>query len=647
MFHLRRSLLFAIPALLTASLASAGDLRPVTETERRMTSVPEAPNAPAVVLFKKGTLSMFDEKTGRFSPSFTVEVRRKILTEEGKKYGEALVLHSKQSKLQDLQGRTVLPDGREVPLSKNAVFKRRLSRSGKVFTTSIAFPSVEVGAVLDYRYRIRGASLFSLDPWYFQEEVPTLYSEVVYEFPGNVLFRTYISDPLKTGIQQGYSKDYRTTPEGHRVWASGRNLPAIPDEPFGPPFEDLSSWYLLAPTQVKIPTKTVRFLESWATACDLYGDDYEKALKKSAAARRRAQEVAGSGEPRARAEAIYRFVRDQIETEETSGVSLQDGATADSVLAARRGDSAGKALLLQSMLQASGFQARAVWAGDRENGMHAMDFPNPGWFDRVLVAVDLDGQRIFLDPSDRSLGFGRLAPSFEGMTALLYDRANPETVKLPETPYTASSRLAKVDLEIDAEGRVTGKGSLTLTGHHAWSRLRWKPTAEEAAEAWKKWLEESYREYTVSAVQVRESVDEQKVDVSWSLAQREEEVLGDEATLSPSLPLGPVKQPFHAEAASRVSPILFTYADRDEVELTVRWPEGWDVDKLPKQVRHDTAAGAVLTTVEWADGARSLTYRRQFDLKQRELARQQYPMLQALFARAEKTDAETLVLLRK
>jgi transglutaminase-like putative cysteine protease len=647
MNQLRRSLLLALPTLLLAvTFAGAGDLRPVSETERRMTSVPEAPNAPAVVLFKKGTFTMFDEKTGRFSPSFTIEVRRKILTEEGKKYGEALVYHSKQSKLQDLQGRTVLPDGREVPLPKDSVFKRRLSRSEKVFVTSIAFPAVEVGAILDYRYRIRGASLLSVDAWYFHDEVPTLYSEVTYDIPRVVTVRSFISDPLKAGIQQESTR----TLEGGRIWAWGRNLPAVPDEPHGPPFEDLASWYLLAPVGIKDNIKPVRLFETWATVCELYGDEYDKALKKSANAGRKAQEIAGSGTPRDRAESLYRFVRDQIQTEDVPGVGLQEGTTADSVLAAKRSDSAGKALLLQAMLRAAGMQARAVWAADRDDGRFATDFPNPRWFDRVIVALDpggLEGQRIFLDPSDRSLAFGRLSPFVEGMPALLYDRATPEIVKLPETPYKDSSRLAKVDLELDGEGRVSGKGSLTLTGHHAWDRLRWQPSVAETAEAWKKWLEESYREYTVSGVQVQESVDEQKVEVTWSLAQREEEVLGDEATLSPSLPLGPVKQPFHAEAASRLSPILFTYGDHDEVELTLRWPEGWQVDKLPKQVRHDTAAGAVLTTLEWTDGARTLTYRRQFDLKQRELGKQQYPMIQALFARAEKTDAETLVLLRK
>lgn len=643
MTQLRRSLLFALPALLLASLATAGNLRPVTETERRMTSVPEAPNAPAVVLYKRGKFTMIDERTGRFSPSFTIEVRRKILTEEGKKYGEALVFHSKQAKLQELEGRTVLPDGREVPLPKDAVFKRRLSRSEKVFTTSIAFPAVEVGAVLDYRYRIRGASIFAMDPWYFQEEVPTLFSEVVYEIPGVFTVRSYISDPLKLGIQQGSTK----TEDGGRIWATGLNLPAIPDEPFSVPYQDMASWYLLAPVGFKSNIDPRRYFETWATTCELYAKEYEKALKKSAAAGRKVQELAGSGDPRAKAEAVYRFVRDQIETLNEPGVGLAEDTTADSVLTARRGDYAGKALLLHAMLKAAGLQSRVVWAADRDSGLFATDFPNPRWFDWVIVAVDLDGQRVFLDPSDRSLGFGHLPPYLEGMPALLYDRAAPEMVKLPQAAYTDSVRLAKVDLDLDAEGRVTGKGSLTLTGHHGWSYLHWKPSAEETVEAWKKWLEESYGGYTVSEVRVQESVDDRKVEVTWSLSQREEEVLGDETTLSPSLPLGPIKQRFQADPASRLSPILFAFADRDEVELTVRWPEGWQPEKLPKEMRHDTAAGAMLATVEWADGARTLTYRRRFDIKQREFAKAQYPMVQALYTRAEKNDAETLVMVRK
>lgn len=638
MAHLSRSLSAALLLLLPLAATAQETTPPVPPP------VPDAPGAPAVVLFKRGTFSMLDPRTGRFSPTFTIEVRRKILTEEGKRYGEVLVFHSKQARLMDLQGKTVLADGREIPLPKDAVFKRRTSRAGKRFVSSIVFPGVEVGAVLDYKYRLRAVSLFSLEPWYFQEEVPTVYSEVIYDIPSIVTVRSYISDPLKMGIQQDSTK----TLDGGRIWAWGQNLPAIPDEPFAAPFEDLASWYLLIPVVIKDAIKPKRLLETWATACDLYGDEYEKALRKSSNAGRKAQEIAGPATgSRAKAEALYRFVRDQVETEDLPGVGLPEDTTADSVLAARRGDSAGKALLLQAMLQAAGVPGRAVWASDRDDGKFDATFPNPRWFDRVLVMLDLDGQRIFLDPSDRSLAFGHLAPGEEGMPALIYDRTAPEIVALPETPYTENVRRARVDLEVDAQGRVTGRGSLKLTGYHAWSRLGWQPTAEETVKAWQDWLTESYRDFTLADVKVRELVDEETVEVTWSLAQREEEVLGDEVSLSPSLPLGPATQPFRTDAAKRISPILFSYAGRDEVELTLRWPEGWAPETLPREIRHDTAVGAFLATVAWPDGERSLTFHRQFDVKHRELGKPRYPMVQALYARAEKADAERFVLVRK
>ena len=97
----------------------------------------------------------------------------------------------------------MLADGREIPLPKDAVFKRRTSRSGKRFVSSIVFPGVEVGAVLDYKYRLRAVSLFSLEPWYFQEEVPTVYSEVVYDIPSVVTVRFLHFGPAQDGHPAG------------------------------------------------------------------------------------------------------------------------------------------------------------------------------------------------------------------------------------------------------------------------------------------------------------------------------------------------------------------------------------------------------------------------------------------------------------
>jgi hypothetical protein len=147
---------------------------------------------------------------------------------------------------------------------------------------------------------------------------------------------------------------------------------------------------------------------------------------------------------------------------------------------------------------------------------------------------------------------------------------------------------------------------------------------------------------------VKESVDDQRVELSWTLAQREEEVLGDEVTLSPSLPLGPVVQPFTLPMTQRRSPIVLRFADRDDLELTVRWPEGWQPESLPQATKAEGSIGLMDVTLAVDAANRTLTYRRRFDIRESRLG--QYPQLEAiqkLYAEMEKSDAQALALVRK
>jgi len=187
---------------------------------------------------------------------------------------------------------------------------------------------------------------------------------------------------------------------------------------------------------------------------------------------------------------------------------------------------------------------------------------------------------------------------------------------------------------------------LHLTGHHAWQRIHWKDDAEKTVQAWKEWLSEAYREYTITGVRVDEQLDGEHVEVDWVMAEREDEVLGDEVSLSPSRPLGPVHQPFIQTAAQRLTPVYFSYPGREEVELTLHWPDGWTLDSLP-ETRFQNAAGAVLTEMKVDETAHSMTYRRRLDILYRELDRKSYPAAQALFAVMERQDAKTLALTKR
>jgi len=178
--------------------------------------------------------------------------------------------------------------------------------------------------------------------------------------------------------------------------------------------------------------------------------------------------------------------------------------------------------------------------------------------------------------------------------------------------------------------------------------MHWKEDATKTAEAWKDWLGDQFKEFKIDALKVEESPDDRRIRVTWELRQREDEVLGDETTVVPSRPLGPVRQPFVQTADKRRSPVLFPYADRDEIELRLHWPAGWKPEAVPKLARQESSFGGFTVNVDEDEAGRTLVYRRQLDIKQKMLASaQQYEAVRALFATVEKSDAQAFTLSRR
>jgi hypothetical protein len=261
------------------------------------------------------------------------------------------------------------------------------------------------------------------------------------------------------------------------------------------------------------------------------------------------------------------------------------------------------------------------------------------------VRAEVGGETVFLDPSDRRLGFGQPPPGLEGTEALLFHPRKPEVIRLPVTPWQDNRRHAAVELALDADGRLSGGGSLQLTGHHAWQRMRRQSDAAATAEAWQKWLESAFGDFAISGVEVTEVPDERRIEVSWAMRQPDEEVLGDEASIRASRPLGLTTNPFKT---SRRSPVRFPFADRDEVELSLSWPEGWRVDVPPKLADYAGPVGAFVARVERQPEERRLRVTRRLDVVQQELGNTALlAAVRELYSVAENADGQSLVLVRR
>jgi hypothetical protein len=630
-------------ALLAARGAAAADFPPITDEERALTSVPGEPNAPAVMLFKRGEFLMagYGRFNGSLASHLQVQARVKILTEAGKSNGEIAIGHSSSFRLQNFSGRTVLPDGRVLPVPADATFQRRTSKSSKTFVTTVAFPAVQVGAILDYQYEVTFSSPLVLEPWYLSEELPVRHAEIVYKTAKTWKNLIWTRSPLGVQIQQKTAE----TSGGNELRAWAENLPAVLEAPYGPPYADLAAQILLLPETFSYFGEHAAMMGTWIGTTRLVNQVYSRFRSLDWGVTRQARKIAGDGSLRKKAEALYRFVRDEIQTAPGDGVLIADSdAWLQKVLSTRRGTAVEKALLLQMMLLESGVKTYLVWAADRERGTVDLTLPNPNWFDTVLVMFEIDSKRMLLDPSSPDLGFGQLRAGYEGTPALIFDTVQPVT--LSATPFERNLRRAEIDLSLDNKGLLAGQGTLRLTGLRAAERLGWKGNEAQTLQAWRDWLAERYAEFRISDVRAVESRDERKVTVTWSMAQREEEVLGDEVTLAPSAPLGPASQPF--VEAERKLDVIFDFPGRDEVELRLRWPAAWSLERKPAPAKTAATCGELSTALELDDAQHTLVYRRRFDITRRKLSsKEEYEAVRGLFGEAAKNDAQALTLVRR
>src|SRR5208282_6047195 len=142
---------FAI-AVLAEQPANAGiGFQPISQDELKMTGEPQAPGAPAIILFRQ-----VDRDDDIHTPHEDHYFRIKILTEEGRKQGNIEIPFVKElDNVVNIRARTIRPDG-SVAEFDDKVFEKELvkERATKVLAKTFTLPDVEVGCVIEYFFTI-------------------------------------------------------------------------------------------------------------------------------------------------------------------------------------------------------------------------------------------------------------------------------------------------------------------------------------------------------------------------------------------------------------------------------------------------------------------------------------------------------------
>ncbi len=448
-----------------APRASAADWEPITDAEKNLKTNPLDPGAGAVVLFKRGEISVLERQSLNWTTHIVTYVRIKILTEAGRDAGNIAVEAPKYMRLAKVEGRTILPSGQIVPLDSSQVFHGVAYQSGKSFAilkTSFSMPSVEPGAILEYQTE-EYADWFFPPPWIFDTDgVGTLESTLSVLIGQRLRMSQY---PLET-TQSKVAITRKNTVQGELFNFAVQNLRPIRREPFGVPFRDQAAMVIFTPYDLAFQNQVYPIITKWDDVAKEITERFQAMTKGAKEIKGKAKELTDktSGE-RERAQAIYRYLQQNITSSNLAGVSL--GREADGILNGKRGDPDEINALYVAMLKEAKVDADLVLVAAQNWQTLARQFPNLSQFSRVITRVNLKEGVVFADPADAAAPFGEL-PWFErGVTGLAVKGSKVQEAQIPAGVPEDNTSEVKVALTVARDWKAEGDAELDLKGSEA------------------------------------------------------------------------------------------------------------------------------------------------------------------------------------
>jgi hypothetical protein len=565
--------------ILSTRFVAAEDWLPISAEELHMTSVPEAPGAPAVYLYRQ-----VDRDDSQFREG--IYVRLKILTEAGLNYANVEIPFLQGAeRIGSIQARTIRPDGSVVNFNgtiyeKPIVKSERLKYLAKTFT----LPEVEVGSVLEYRYEHSLPYGWVYDShWILSQDLFT--QSAKFSLVPNRTYSVIWSWPhgLPPGTEAPKMDSGRIRLEAH-------NVPAVVTEEHMPPENEVRF-------RVDFIYDAQRIARNDdATFWKIHGknlyDRVQKFCDKRKAMEKAVAQVTAPGDtPNTKLRKLYARVQ-QIHNltyaSESEREARQEQAAAihnvEDVWNLGYGDAEQITWLFFALARAAGTDTAPVIVSTRDRYFFDHRYMNPTELNSDVVLVKLDGKDLYLGPGVPFTPFG-LLPWYEtSVQGLSLDKNGGTWLRTPASTATDSRIERQGTFKFDS-GSLEGKVSVTYTGLEAsWRRLE-EEREDEAAR--RTFLERDLEGYIPTGVNVKltNSPDWSGWDTPL-VAEYTVEVPGwaTPAGHRALLPLGlfgsAEKHTF--EHAARVHPLAFDYCYQHIDDVTIDIPAPWVLESVPK-----------------------------------------------------------------
>lgn len=615
--------------------------------------------AEAVILHDYGyTYFTYHEYTG-ISINTDYHIKKRILSENATDLGILdIVYHrpdyKKGESVNFFRGRTYWLEGgqmKSADVTSKDIFDTKLQNS--LYNKKVTFPHVTGDCIIEYSYTVSSPMTIrdKPRPWYFQGNYPVVYSEYNIGFPNFLDYTLLMTGYL--GIDEK-KIDKRNMNVGHSLLDGMgnfqryimRNIPAFKEEPYISSRDNFISKMSFELVQTRLPGDNPKdYSTTWKAINStlINSDNFGKVLlRKTGFLKDQVSRFSGIADRKERLRAAYKAWNGSFKTDDNQGsVFLPDEQK--KVLENKRGTPNQVNGLFISLLRELDLEANPVILSRRSNGAINRSFPMLDSFDYIIAKVTIGEESFLVDITDKAAPLGVLPYECLNLLGLEVKQGGGDFVNiLPGAKYWET---ASFTTEIDLENRkVKGSAERNYLGYSGVEvRRDYYTQGHDFSAEFKKNL----GNYTIEDLEIKNLDDNSMpVGVKYSFSYEGEDVDDPEFIyFNPMLNEQVKKNPFTLE--ERMYPVDFGWAYDDVFSNTIKIPEGYEIESLPRSEGYSLSDNSARYTYQVSAGEGKVNVLTRYYIRHTVYYAEAYHDLKELFSYMVKKGNEQIVLRKK
>gem|GEM_PF-1654675 len=461
--------------------------------------------------------------------------------------------------------------------------------SGDIETTSFAFPDLEPGSIVEYRYRIESRSITFLRAWEFQHSSPILKSDYQVLIPRELNYLVFNRgyEAFERNVMERES-DNVVVPSNMMPSESYtfyhwtlRDAPAIRTEPY---ITTVSDYKNRVDFQLSGYYDQRGFYNNFLTSWDEVAEELSTSRnfgRQVSTNRRMRTEIAemmeGLETDFEKAKRLYDFVASEVSWNGEFTFYADKGVS--DAWSDRVGSATDKALLLITLLDEVGIEAYPVIISTRGHGKVEWSYPRVHQFNHVLVYTSVEGTDYILEPLMAEIPFGMAMPNSLNGGGLLINGDSAEILQIDA--LAGSIRDIRALVQVDEDGKLSGTIQSRYSGYEGiLNRLM-----AENLEGEEFFLEETLTDLPNTRINDHSLINLDEPDEIFETRvaiENDDYVLaaGDMIYLNPFFTDRISENPFTNPV--RNFPIEYAFGTQNSYMASIQIPPGYEVAEIPE-----------------------------------------------------------------